>query len=272
MQELAEGQMFARYRILRALGSSLVGESYAAEDTLLDHTVTLKVTHPWPSLPNSARYQFFQEMQGISLIVHPQLTAILDCGDAQGRLYITRTHTEAGSLLSDVGRTHFPSPLTPATAIGYASQLAEALQYLHNKGYIHGALTFSNILINSIPNASASLETTPFLIADAGYTYFAQHMGQLQTIMLPATAAPEQWQHHYSPACDQYALGVILYFWLAGRLPFQGRPQEVLRQKQYGLPPSLIALNPYVTMEQEAILLRALHPTPRDAIPPCSHL
>ncbi|GHO73068.1 hypothetical protein KSD_08390 [Ktedonobacter sp. SOSP1-85] len=252
--------MFARYRIVRALGGSLISQSYAAEDSHLGCIVTLKVMHPWPALPNSARYQFFHEMQDISLIVHPQLTALLDYGDFEGRLYATRTYFAAGSLLGDAGRAHFQAPMLPQVAIKQLVPLAQALHNLHTHGYIHGALTFSNVLLNEeIPTPT---ETTSLQVADAGFTYFAQHVGGLQPLLLPATAAPEQWHRHYSPACDQYALAILLYFWLAGRLPFIGRPQEVLRQKQFEIPPSLLPLNPHVTRQQETILHRALDPNP----------
>lgn len=265
MQELAEGQMFARYRIVRTLGGSLISQSYAAEDTHLGCIVTLKVMHPWPALPNSARYQFFHEMQDISLIVHPQLTALLDYGDFEGRLYATRTYLPAGSLLGDAGRAQFQAPMQAQVAIKHLVSLAQALHNLHTHGYIHGALTFSNILLNE--ESSGLAEAISLQVADAGFTYFTQHVGGLQPVLLPATAAPEQWHRHYSPACDQYALAILLYFWLAGRLPFIGRPQEVLRQKQFEIPPSLHHLNSSVSREQETILRRALDPQPERRFP-----
>lgn len=265
MQELAEGQMFARYRIVRALGGSLISQSYAAEDFHLGCIVTLKVMHPWPALPNSARRQFFHEMQDISLIVHPQLTALLDYGDFEGRLYATRPYFASGSLLGDAGRAQFQAPMQPQVAIKQLVPLTQALHNLHTHGYIHGTLTFSNVLLNE--EISSLAKATSLHVADAGFTYFAQHVGGLQPLLLPATAAPEQWHRHYSPACDQYALAILLYFWLAGRLPFVGRPQEVLRQKQFEIPPSLLPLNPHVTREQETILHRALDPHPERRYP-----
>src|SRR2546428_4612786 len=104
MPTLEENQRFERYRIIRHVGSSVSGESYEADDTMLQRKVTLKLIHPWGILPESARRQFFREMQNISLLNHPYLAAILDYGELDGRLYVVRRYVNSGSLLSNDGR------------------------------------------------------------------------------------------------------------------------------------------------------------------------
>ncbi len=105
MQGLEAGQKFERYRVLRFLGNGVSGESYEAEDMLLQHKVLLKLIHPWLILSDSVRRQFFREMQYSSSITHPYLATILDYGEADSQLYIVRRFVDPGSLLSNDGRT-----------------------------------------------------------------------------------------------------------------------------------------------------------------------
>src|SRR5690348_6577461 len=130
MARLEDGQRFERYRIVRRLGNGIAGESYEAEDIRLQRKVTLKLIHPWSTLPDSARRQFFREMQGIGLITHPYMAATLDYGEVDGQLYIARRYVGPGSLLSNDGRSWFRPPLGVATAIHFTHQLAQALQQI----------------------------------------------------------------------------------------------------------------------------------------------
>src|SRR5215472_18187439 len=107
MPTLEKGQMFERYRIKRWLGSGVSGESYEAEDSMLLRKVTLKLIHPQSTLLDSARRQFFREMQGISALNHPYLAPVLDYGEINGKLYVARRYTSSGSLLGNEGRMWF---------------------------------------------------------------------------------------------------------------------------------------------------------------------
>ncbi len=99
MPTFEAGQIFDRYRIVRWLGSGVSGESYEADDSILLRKVTLKLIHPQETLPDSARRQFFREMQGISVLSHPYIASVLDYGEINGRLYVARRYVSNGSLL-----------------------------------------------------------------------------------------------------------------------------------------------------------------------------
>lgn len=263
MQGLEAGQKFERYRVLHFLGSGVSGESYEAEDTLLQRKVLLKLIHPWLPLPDAARRQFFREMQNNCFITHPQLAATFDYGEVDDQLYIVRRYVDAGSLLSNQGRSWFGPPLSLTTAITFTLQLAEALQQLHNYDVVHGSLTFSNILVLHGP----SPHNAPFLLADVGIAQFVRLFGRPKMALLPITAAPEQSQKYVIPASDQYALAVLLYFWLAGRPPFLGSPEETLRLKLTETITPLTSLNSEITLEQEEILRKALKADPEERYP-----
>ena len=264
MPTLEPGHAFERYRIIRWLGSGVSGESYEAEDAMLMRKVTLKLIQPQSTLPDAARRQFFRELQGTSALNHPYLAPILDYGELNGRLYIARKFVNCGSLLGNEGRLWFRPPLNETDAIHYAHQLAQALNYIHSRGYLHGAITFSNILLLRGPNLNNELDYAPFLLADVGLANFARRFGQESKSPLPITAAPEQFGKRITPASDQFALAVLLYFWLAGRPPYLGTPEEIAQLKLTETVMPLSSLNPHITLAQSGILLRALSAHPED--------
>lgn len=258
MQKLEEGQRFKRYQIQHLLGNSAAGTSYVAEDTLRQRKVTLKLIHPWGNLSDSARRQFFREMHDISTLTHPYLATILDYGEVDGQLYIARSYVTTGSLLSSEGRQQFNPPLEISDAVSYARQLAGALHAIHSHGYLHGALSFTNVLVSDGPALDERLNFAPFLLSDAGNTHFVRRFGRTQTAFLPITAAPEQFEQRVTEASDQYALAVILYFWLTGRPPFIGTPAEIKQLKLTETITTLTAVNLKVPLELEGVIRRAL--------------
>lgn len=267
MQILNEGQKFGRYRVDRHLGSGISGESYEAEDTMLHRKVTLKLIHPWSTLPDAARRQFFREIQSMSVLTHANLAAILDYGEVNAQLYIARRFVDSGSLLGHEGRLWFHPPLDLVQAIHLIHQVSQTLHYIHDAGYVHGSLTFSNLLILHDPNQDDGADSTPLLLADIGLAHFVRRYAKSPIAPLSITAAPEQSEKCVLPASDQYALAVLLYFWLTGFPPFFGSPQEIEQLKLTETINSLVSLNSTVTTEQEEILHRALSASPEKRYP-----
>ncbi len=267
MSILVEGQRFERYRVLRLLGSGVTGESYEVENLVLQQKATLKLIHPWATLAEAARRQFFREMQGICRLRHPYLAEVVDYGEIDAQLYVARRYVSSGSLLGNEGRLWFRLPLPVAEAIQYACQLARTLDYIHQQGYIHGALTLSNILVLRGANVEHDPDHAPFLLADVGLAHFVRRFGQPKISLLPLTAAPEQLGGRLTPASDQFALAAILYLWLAGRPPYLGSPEEIEHLKLTETIAPLASFNPAVTFEQEGIVRRALAVYPEDRYP-----
>jgi serine/threonine protein kinase len=267
MPILESGQRFERYRIIDWLGNGVSGESYEAEDTMLYRKVTLKLIHPSSTLPDAARRKFFREMQGISILNHPYLAQVLDYGEFDSKLYVARRFVSSGSLLSYNGRLWFKPPLDVMNALHYGHQLAQALQYIHNRGHIHGALTLSNILVLHNSDSENRSENTPFLLADAGLTHFVRHASEKNSTPLPITAAPEQLYKRSIPASDQFSLAALIYFWLTGRPPFIGSSEEIEQLKLTETITPLSSFNSNITVEQDEVVLRALSVSPDDRYP-----
>ncbi len=267
MPTLIEGQKFERCRIYRYLGSGVSGESYEAEDMALQRKVTFKLIHPWSPLPDTARRQFFREIQDISTLEHTYLATVLDYGEHNGQLFVMRRYIGPGSLLSSEGRYWYNPPLAIAEAISLAHQLAQTLAYIHTRGYVHGSLTMANIQVLHGPQTEAEEPHTPFLITDVGLASFIRRFGKPRITLLPVTAAPEQLGGRTVAASDQYALAVILYFWLTARLPFVGAPDAIEQQKLSESFPSPRTLNELITTEQASIIKRALSVYPEERYP-----
>ncbi len=265
MPALTPGQKFGKYIIVRQLGGSISGESYEADDSILMRKVTLKLIRPQQTFAEAARRQFFREMQLQSELKHPFVTTLLDFGEVENQLYLARRYTTNGSLLSEDGRRLFAAPLHIPTAISYTQQLGQALDALHKQGYVHGSLTFSNILILRIPlNTTPEQEFAPFLLSDAGLIQFVRRHADPRITFLPISAAPEQYTKRVVPASDQFALAALLYFWLTGTLPYTGTPEEIEQQKLRERIPSMTMLNSRVSLKQEVIIRRALSVYPED--------
>lgn len=267
MPLLEDGQIFERYRIVRALGNGVAGESYEAEDRVLQRKATLKIIHPWAALPDLARRQFFRDMQGISTLDHPYLATVLDYGESEGHVYIARRYVSSGSLLGPHGRLWFQPPFPLADAFTYAHQLAQALHTIHKLGYVHGALTLANILVLRGPNVEQEADYAPFLLSDIGLAHFVRRFGSPQIEALPVSAAPEQMGKRLTPASDQFALAVLLYFWLAGRPPYLGSPDEVEHLKLTQKITPLSTLHTEVTATHDTIFQRALTAYPEERYP-----
>lgn len=265
--QLTENQQFGHYRVLRRLGSGVSGESYEAEDSQHQRTVTLKLIHPWIRLPETARRQFFREIQSLSMLSHPNLAPIFDYGEVTGQLYVARRFTDPGSLLGNEGRSWFRPPLPISDAIRYIQHLAQVLYSMHCNGYLHGALTLSNILVVHGPGNEHDSDDAPFRLADAGIAHFVRRFGHPYISLLPVTSAPEQIGKRATAASDQYALAVLLYYWLAGRFPFIGSPEEIEQLKLSEKFPPLSRLNSQVTTDQDTIIHKALSVYPDERYP-----
>lgn len=267
MSVLEIGALFGRYRIVRFLGSGISGECYQAEDAILMRTVTLKLIQPGITLPASAMRQFAREMEMIASFDHPYLAHVHQFGEISGKLYLARDYVSGGSLLGDAGRLWYKAPFEIRDAFHYGQHLAEALDSIHRQGYVHGSLTFANILVRRSSATEQPSASAPFLLADIGLSNFVRRFGGPPVKPFPITTAPEQMGMRATAASDQYALAVIIYCWLAARPPFVGTPNEIEYFKLTETIPPLSTYHPQVTAELDTILSRALAVYPEERFP-----
>jgi len=245
-----ERHRIGAYYFRKLLGRGGMGEVYLADDLSLSRQVAIKVI--WmedqqqgaSGSTRKAWRSFRREMKALSLLDHPTILPLLDCGkqQRQGRIlaYLVMPYLEAGSLDQWLGRqsgSHAPVLLTPENVAAIISQLADALQHAHDRGIIHQDVKPCNVLIRG---------DTPYpgrpdvLLADFGLAKFMATMSSSgQSIRgTQDYMAPEQWNNESVPATDQYALAVMAYELLTGELPFRGdSPAKIMYQHLHTIPP-----------------------------------
>jgi predicted Ser/Thr protein kinase len=250
-------ERFGRYRILTRLGQGGMGSVYLADDTDLDRRVALKV--PRLSYADDPLVErFLREARAVATLHHPNVCEIHDAGEVGGVPYLTMAYID-GRPLSDRVREGQPLPQREAAAL--VRELAEALAYVHRQGVIHRDIKPGNVMLTP--------EGRPVLV-DFGLALRLGRGDPRLTVSgalvgTPAYLAPEQVEGRretVGPACDLYALGVILYELLTARLPFTGELGEMLVKIARDEPPPPSAHRPGLDPRLEEICLRAMAKKP----------
>jgi eukaryotic-like serine/threonine-protein kinase len=243
-----------RYSILSRIGSGGMADVYCAQDLQLGRKVALKLLYRRFAEDQEFVERFKREASAAAGLQHPNVVGVYDRGEYDGTYYIAMEYLEGRSLkqiLQEEGT------LAPERAIDIVVQILRAARFAHQRGVIHRDIKPHNVIVDDEGRA----KVTDFGIARAG----ASDMTETGSIMGTAQyLSPEQAQGHaVSAQSDLYAIGIVLYELLAGRVPFDGDSPVTIALKQVSelpVPPS--AYNPAVPPELDAIVLRALEKEP----------
>ena len=245
-----------RYRILSRLGSGGMADVYCAQDLQLGRKVALKLLSRRYARDSEFVERFRREASAAAGLQHAHVVGVYDRGEWDDTYYIAMEYLE-GRTLKQIIADH--GPLTPLAAIDIAVQILKAARFAHQRGVVHRDLKPHNVILDEEGRA----KVTDFGIARAGVS----DMTETGSIMGTAHyLSPEQAQGHaVGPASDLYAIGIVLYEMLAGRVPFDGDSAVTVALKQVSeapVPPSVH--NPAVPPELDAIVLRAIEKDPSD--------
>ncbi|CAN5914812.1 hypothetical protein BH23PLA1_BH23PLA1_11320 [soil metagenome] len=218
-------EQFGRYKILRRLGKGGMGTVYLAHDSQIDRTVALKVPLIRDNDPELLQ-RFLREARAAAASKNENVCRIYDVGESGGIPYVTMEYIEGELLADHVAPGRRPSQRKLAKLL---RTIALVLQEAHDRGIVHRDLKPANIMINRrgrpiIMDFGLALVTRP---DDPRLTRDGAVMGTL------AYMAPEQVRgdlDKIGPPCDIYALGVIIYELLTGRLPFEGSGGAIMQQ------------------------------------------
>ena len=180
------------------------------------------------------------------LLTHPHIVRIHEYGTEDNVRFFIMDLASQGTLLDLFAQN---VPISRVTTC--VRQIASALKHLHMKHIIHRDIKPTNILVELSGKA---------LLAD--FELATDHRNCQSTVATFAYAAPEQTQGRPCPASDQYALGVIVYQWLCGELPFQGTSAEMAVQHKHVSPPRLRDKAPTLPHIVEQVVLTALAKDP----------
>ncbi|HLW00862.1 MAG TPA: serine/threonine-protein kinase [Ktedonobacterales bacterium] len=249
-------QQLGSYRLLQLLGKGGFAEVYLGEHIYLKTQVAIKLLHA--SL-NTEEWELFQgEARTVARLAHPHIVKVMDFAIQDDTPYLVMEYAPGGTM-----RARHPKgiQLSFASIVTYVRQVAEALDYAHHQRLIHRDVKPENMLLN----ARDEVLLSDFGIATLSHSSRSQSTEQV--VGTAAYMAPEQFLGKPRPASDQYALGIVVYEWLAGSRPFQGTFLEISGQHLHALPPPLGTQRPDLSFETEAVILRALAKDPRDRFP-----
>jgi len=247
---LAKGTMVSHYKIVEKIGAGGMGEVYLALDTKLNRKIALKFLPPHLCQDEDCRKRFTREAQAAAGLDHPNIAAIYEVGEFQGRPFYAMQIVEGQSLKDVIAGKDLP--IDRILEIGI--QICEGLQAAHDKGIIHRDIKPSNILLDG----HGRVRIVDFgLAAIRGSEHLTKTGSTLGTVgyMSPEQAEGKEIDHR----TDIWSLGVVLYEMLTGRLPFKRDHEQatiyaILNEEPE--PPG--SFRPGIPPHLESIVLRAL--------------
>ncbi len=264
---IQKGAIFAnRYEILSTLGKGGMGVVYRAQDRQLDEVVALKVLRPDVLRDDPTLLERFkQELKLARRITHRCVLRTHDFGETEGTPYISMEFLE-GITLKDLILSKGALPVGVGMRI--AKQMCQGLDAAHRQGVIHRDIKPQNMLI--LPE-TGELKIMDFGIARAA-TVKAGASGLTTdgTVMgTPDYIPPEQAQGATADfRSDIYSLGVVLFEIFTGKLPFRAESvMKIVLAHIQEPPPSPRSLNPKLSADLEAVILRCLSKDPDTRYP-----
>ena len=256
---LTPGVNLGPYRIVEQIGRGGMASVYKAYQPALARHVAIKVLPAFFTEDPGFRERFQQEAIAVAKLRHPNILQVFDYGEQDGITYLVSEFIDGGTLADQVG-----SPLPLDYTVKILTPIANALDYAHARGVLHRDVKPSNILL--------SRDSTPIL-SDFGLAKMIGSQPRLTvsgaTVGTPEYMAPEQGEGAViGPAADQYALGVVAYEMLTGRVPFTAEtPLAVLISHMHKPLPLPRSINPALSESVEFTLLKALAKVPGDRFP-----
>ncbi|MGA2907872.1 MAG: protein kinase [Terracidiphilus sp.] len=262
----------AHYEILRRLGAGGSGVVYAANDTLLQRPVVLKVLHTGLLTAEQMRSTVLREARLASAIEHPNVCAIYEVGESADEAYIAMQFVPGQPLDELIAR----GPATLQLVLSVGIQIADGLQAAHALGIFHRDLKPQNVMLTD----GGLVKILDFGLArriapeDARFDPAKPALAKDKSVVSTFTArggtirymAPEQFvTGHSSVQSDVWALGVILYELAGGRHPFARADAEdfqAIRAIQFLEPDDLSAIVPDISVELKSVIAACLEKNP----------
>ena len=245
------------YELRRRLGEGGMAQVYLARDVRLGRDVAVKVLDRKLADRPGFRERFMREARVAAALDHPNIVPLFDFGDAES-LYLVMPYVSGGSLQDLLPR----APLPIGEVVTYGSQIADALEYAHQRKVVHRDVKPANMLLH----ADGRLMLSDFGLAKVvNATHKLQAPRNRPDAGTPEYMAPEQVVGNSDSRSDIYGLGVVLYLLLTGRLPFSGTSShEVMQAHLYKEPAPVRHYNPSIPAAMEAVVMRAMAKQPAE--------
>jgi serine/threonine-protein kinase len=289
--ETLVGSTLGGYSLTRVIGSGGMGTVYLAEDKAIGQQVAIKVVKTEDSAyadimsVGQVAERFRQEARAVASLDHLNILPLYRYGEEKlrdgMRSYMVMQYRPEGSLWawlrrragltaiqdSEKALPGLPTswPLQADEVADYLLQAASALQYAHDRGFIHRDVKPENFLLRFDKSAVDGSYKAFLLLSDFGLAKFFSNLASNSQILgTPTYMAPEQFDGQARPESDQYALAVMAYCLLAGKPPFGGDPIHLMNQHLTAQPPSIRIFAPGLSAGIETVLNKALAKTPSE--------
>ncbi|MGH9260360.1 MAG: serine/threonine-protein kinase, partial [Acidimicrobiales bacterium] len=231
-----QSALAGRYSLERELGRGGMGVVYLAREVRLDRPVAVKLLPPTRAADGRLRERFLREARTAAKLSHPNIIPIHAVDEVGDFVFFAMAYVEGETLTERVRRR---GPLPPSEAGQVLREVAWALAYAHGQGVVHRDVKPDNILLEA--------GTGRALVTDFGIAAAVRGAGALdggEVVGTPEFMSPEQALGEPVDArSDLYALGLVGFFTLSGRLPFEGaRVTEVLAKQVTEAAPPLTSV------------------------------
>jgi serine/threonine protein kinase len=272
MDQLVGQVLDNTYRIDKILGQGGMGAVFLGRDVALNREVAIKLMHPHIAQQEGFRERFLQEARAIAALEHTGIVPIYTFSRDPQRLYIAMAFLQGQNLrdwLQLLSERRMVISLAESLAI--TELLADALAYAHRRGVFHRDIKPGNIILRPLDagqTTTSGLSYQPVL-TDFGLAKLAEggiHSMSGMAMGTPAYMAPEQCEGlEIDGRADIYALGVVLYEMVTGRVPFSVRTlTEAIRAHTKEPPPPPRSINPNLPSQVEEVILKAMAKRPQD--------
>jgi hypothetical protein len=265
-----------RYRIIRLIGAGGMGEVYQALDTALDEPIALKTIGLGVALDGPAIDRLKAEVQLARRVTHRNVCRVFDLGLHEepdprgGRARVTIPFLTMELLTGETLRAYQRrrGHLPPKEALSLLEGMAAGLDAAHAAGVVHADFKSENVMLVSESGGLRPVVMDFGLARQIKSGSMAGGSASLPSGGTPGYMAPEQMERKAGDAADIYALAVVLFEMLTGRLPYQGQTAlSIAVQALGGPPPALRSLGVQAPPSWDRIIRRCLHRDPGHRFP-----
>jgi len=254
-----------RYEIVGRLAAGGMGEVYRARRIQLSDEVAIKIITPGEEQGPQLRERFMRESRTAAHLRHPNIVSIYDFNvDAEGRPFLVMEYLSGPTLRDELAQS---GRLSLDRVVEIMTPVCDALQLAHDRGVVHRDLKPANIVGHRFGAGAIVYKVIDFGLANLRQSSAETRLTSAFTFLGTVTyAAPEQFQGRELDArADIYALGIVVYELLTGRVPFDGPDtMAIVGQHLTVMPPPPGECHPGLPASIDHAVLKALAKDPQD--------